>query len=197
MALKLVGTSRNTTYHALDASTSPWVTWSPPTVPWLTEVNGAIGITLTPGVYRVEPIGGKVRWWSSDRNDARDITETAILTTGLLRAYSDREPAQHVVITRLASTPVGGGRPIYFTATEGSKWSFVGDTPKGWSYWGLGRAYPAPGTYWVQGSDGLTFEHRPTQTGTPLSGRQIITFTEGEYILCFGGVGELTFTRLD
>ncbi|MHB2251380.1 hypothetical protein [Corynebacterium aurimucosum] len=194
MALKLVGTSQNSTSHELDPSTSPWVTWSLPAVPWIEKGKG-IGIILSSGKYRVEPLGGIVRYWSADGSTSTDITGPAVIGEGTLRAYSNRNPATHVVITRLASTPVAG-RPVLFTSTEGSKWGFVGDTPQGWSYWGLGRVYPTPGTYRVQGSDGLTFEHRPAQTGTPMSGGQVITFNEGDYILAFGGVGTLTFTRL-
>lgn len=106
MALKLVGTSQNSTSHELDPSTSPWVTWSLPAVPWIAREKD-IGVILTPGKYRVEPIGGIVRYWSADGSTSTDITGPAVLGEGTLRAYSDRGPATHVVITRLAHTPVG------------------------------------------------------------------------------------------
>lgn len=86
--------------------------------------------------------------------------------------------------------------PHVVFAFTGDGWRFVTAQPEGWNSWGLGRVYPTPGTYWVQGSDGLTFEHRPAQEGTPLSGGQVVTFNKGDYILAFGSVGALMLTRL-
>ena len=124
MALKLVGTSQNSTSHELDPSTAPWATWGLPAVPWIERENfgrqTGTGIILTPGKYRVEPIGGVVRYWSADGSTSTDITGPAVVSEGTLRAYSGKQPATHVIITRLASTPVGGV-PVHFTATEGSK----------------------------------------------------------------------------
>lgn len=184
MALKLVGTSQNSTSHELDPSTSPWVTWSLPAVPWIAREKN-IGVILTPGKYRVEPLGGIVRYWSADGSTSTDITGPTVVGEGTLRAYSDRQPATHVIITRLAHTPVGG-IPVYFTRGE-SSWSFVGDTPEGWSFWGLGRVYPPAGEYWIELSDGATVECRPTQHGIPLAQASLVTIAEGDFLLALGG----------
>lgn len=102
MALKLIGTSQNSTNQTLDAATSPWATWSIPTVPWIKKESDSSGITLHPGQYRVEPLGGMVRYWSVDNSIATDITSPAVVGGGTLRAYSSKNPAQNVIITRLA-----------------------------------------------------------------------------------------------
>lgn len=101
MALKLIGTPSSATYHTLDASTSPWATWSNPTVAWVSKADGGLGVALQSGTYRVEPIGGQVRWWPDDGSEAADITATTVLKAGLLRAYSTKTPATHLIITRL------------------------------------------------------------------------------------------------
>ena len=102
MALKLIGTSQSSTGHTLDASTSPWVTWNTPTVPWIKKETDNFGVTLPPGQYRVEPLGGIVRYWTTDNSTSIDITSPAVVGGGTLRAYSSRTPAQNVIITRLS-----------------------------------------------------------------------------------------------
>lgn len=81
-----------------------WSGWRKPEAPWLgTEMSSTvmIGVLLPPGRYRVEPIGGQVRYWPKT-GDANTYATPFYAEGGTLRAYADRDPATHLFITRLA-----------------------------------------------------------------------------------------------
>lgn len=77
---------------------------------------------------------------------------------------------------------INRAKPVYFTRGE-SGWSFVGPTPEGWSFWGLGRVYPPAGEYWVEMSDGATVEVRPSGMNVPLKQATMATIAEGDFLL--------------
>lgn len=85
-------------------NTQAWSGWRQPAAPWLrAEISNTvmIGVLLPPGRYRVEPIGGQVRHWP-DTGEVDNYTTPFFTEGGTLRAYSDRNPATHLFITRLA-----------------------------------------------------------------------------------------------
>lgn len=101
MALAKIGTSRDTLCARSTANPdSPWVTWTLPPTHWVEQPDLGT-ITLPPGRYRVEPVGGTARHWP-DTGDAQDYTGVFYAEDGQLRAYASRNPATEVFITRLA-----------------------------------------------------------------------------------------------
>ena len=106
MALTKIGSGRDTTVVERSAQENmlAWVGWRKPAAPWLntdTSSGVIIGVLLPPGRYRVEPIGGQVRHWP-DTDEADNYATPFFTEGGTLRAYSGRNPATHLFITRLA-----------------------------------------------------------------------------------------------
>jgi|GEM_PF-3620505 len=56
--------------------------------------------------------------------------------------------------------------PVIF-ARENERWSIVGRTPEDWSFWGLGRLYLPPGSYFVLGSKVENIELRSDKSDVP------------------------------
>lgn len=101
MALRKIGTSRDTLRaRSTTNPDSPWVTWILPPTHWAGQTDPGT-ITLPPGRYRVEPIGGGLRHWP-DSSDAQNYTGVFYAEGGQIRAYASLDPAAEVFITRLA-----------------------------------------------------------------------------------------------
>ena len=106
MALTKIGSGRDTTVveRIVQENAFAWSGWKRPAAPWLnTDAQSGviIGVLLPPGRYRVEPIGGQVRHWPNT-GEVDNYTTPFFTEGGTLRAYSDRNPATHLFITRLA-----------------------------------------------------------------------------------------------
>ena len=56
--------------------------------------------------------------------------------------------------------------PVIF-ARENERWSIIGRTPEDWSFWGLGRLYLPPGSYFVLGSKVENIELRSDKSDVP------------------------------
>lgn len=105
MALTKISTRDTTVVERSEQeNTLAWSGWKQPAAMWLnvdTTSGVIIGVLLPPGRYRVEPIGGQVRHWTA-AGEATNYTTPFFTEGGTLRAYSDRKPATHLFITRLA-----------------------------------------------------------------------------------------------
>ena len=111
---------------------------------------------------------------------ARTHTHEIGEVTGLNMALNSKASAEKLDALEKNLTPVT------FTF-NGDKWSFDHETPAGWSYWGIGRLYPAPGIYLLLRTDDFTPTLR-SDTRNELSKEisddvAVINIYEGDFIV--------------
>lgn len=119
--------------------------------------------------------------WSGDKLTVNGKTSPSL--TGPKGDPGDVSKAQLDTAIEAVKATISRAKPVYFTTDDGSEWYIVGGTPAGWRTWAAGRIYPPAGKYWVEISDGVTAENRPTQAGVSLKQASMATITDGDYLL--------------
>ena len=119
--------------------------------------------------------------WSGDKLTVFGKTSPSL--RGPKGDPGDVSKAQLDTAIEAVKATISRAKPVYFTTDDGSEWYIVGGTPADWRIWALGRIYPPVGKYWVEISDGVTAENRPTQAGVSLKQASMATITDGDYLL--------------